>query len=186
MREDSRWLRGKSGSVPQAIRVNLAVKELTVSFVDAAPAEVCVLTVRSVRAAARVGGGADAVVNVKIEHVQLDNHCPGSPYPVAFKSRCEPGTLALDVVAVAGSDGGGVKIVKVLDVTFPAGVDVKFDVSFAVRLQMMWKSMMRRVGRKGGSGGAELAEAWARLAWGAGAEGSGEKRRGAKRSEATS
>ena len=140
---DSR--RGKSGAVSRAVRVNFALKELNVSFVDAAPAEVCVLTVRSMRAAARIGRGADTVINVKVEHVQLDNHNPGSPYPVAFQSRCKPGALALDIVAVASADGGGVKIVKVIDVTFPAGVDVKLDISFLVRVQRMLRSMLSKV-----------------------------------------
>ena len=82
---------------------------------------------------------------------QIDNHSPGSPYPVAvYSDNVEGEEDAVDVIVVIGDGGAqGIKIVKIIDVTFCKGFALSLDLVFLVRLQLFYKFMKARLGSEG-------------------------------------
>lgn len=66
--------------------VRLVLSGFLLSFVDSSPSEICTVTVNNVNAAAKWNllRTADASFLMSIGWLQIDNHCPSAPFPVAF------------------------------------------------------------------------------------------------------
>ncbi|GMH78204.1 hypothetical protein TL16_g07708 [Triparma laevis f. inornata] len=162
LKEESK--RAESGD--GVFQVTLSVKMMTVSLIDSVPAEIAVATLKNLRSAMRRDGLGDKIINTKVGFVQIDNHSPGSPYPVAvYSDNVEGEEDAADVIVVIGDGGAqGIKIVKIIDVTFCKGFALSLDLVFLVRLQLFYKLTKSRLGSEGVSA-VELATRFGLRKW---------------------
>ena len=57
-----------------------------ISLIDSAPSEICTIAVNNINALAKWSQSqtSDATLLVSIGWLQVDNHCPNAPYPVAI------------------------------------------------------------------------------------------------------
>lgn len=69
-----------------AISFRAAFSSLLVSFVDSAPSEIAVATLKNMNAIATwdTHGATDSTVYITVTSVQVDNMVPNSPFPVAI------------------------------------------------------------------------------------------------------
>ena len=76
----------KSIASDQIFSFEASFKGFVISLVDSEPSEIAVATLRSVEAVATWNAlrTNDAIVAINVGWLQLDNHCPGAPYPVAI------------------------------------------------------------------------------------------------------
>ncbi|GMI12097.1 hypothetical protein TrVE_jg1786 [Triparma verrucosa] len=147
------------------LQLTLSVGVLSLSVIDSVPSEICLATLKNLRAALRMDGG-DAILNAKVGFLQLDNYCPGSPFPVAVYSDNDVDTGdAIDVIIVMGGRSQGINVIKVIDVTFCKGFSLNLDLVFLVRLQLFYKLLKAKLGREG-IGAADLAAKWSAQEWG--------------------
>ena len=148
---------GGHGEEDEEMSVRVLLRGVIVSLVDAAPSEVATACVRDINVLVqwdKLGTNESALV-MTLGYIQLDNHCPGSPYPVAlYPTAVDKGGsgvegqlgdefkfLALSV-RVDPVRRSGVRCYKAIHLALK-DITVKVDVSFLVRLQSMLINGMR-------------------------------------------
>ena len=116
------------------------------SLVDAAPAEVAVITIRGVEAAAKwnMKRSGDATALVSVAWIQVDNHVPNAPYPVAvcpdpsdrgeFPGKQGRTPLLMMTFKFAPKHQSGILCLRQVTVA-PSHLAVAIDLAFIVRLQ---------------------------------------------------
>ena len=116
------------------------------SLVDAAPAEVATITIKGIEAAAKwnMKRSGDATALVSVAWLQVDNHVPNAPYPVAvcpdqsdkggILGKQERTPLLMMTFKFAPKHQSGILCLRQVTLA-PSNLAVAIDLAFIVRLQ---------------------------------------------------
>eukprot|EP00977_Amphora_coffeiformis_P011237 scaffold2704_cov159-Amphora_coffeaeformis.AAC.7 len=138
---------------PQDLIISLRVAfgGFSLSLVDAAPAEIAVITFKNVNAIAswNTKRKTDSTVFLTISHMQVDNMVPNAPYPVAIcpmdhlrvsekeggvRQEQDVAPLLVVGVSLAPHHRSGVEVIKSCTIA-PKSLAIRVDLAFLVRLQ---------------------------------------------------
>mmetsp|Transcript_33968 Transcript_33968/g.79966 ORF Transcript_33968/g.79966 Transcript_33968/m.79966 type:complete len:934 (-) Transcript_33968:62-2863(-) len=145
-----------SGALDKIFSFRVEFSGFIFSFVDSAPSEIAVASLRNVNALARWNNlrTTDATLLLSIGWLQVDNHVPSAPFKVAVRpdtSRQQeedggPNSSPLLVVAVAFAPEHKSKILVLRSVTVaPRDLIIALDLAFLVRLQRFFVGLQDRL-----------------------------------------